>query len=82
MKLKKDVLLNGVKTAIADLVWNRPNIQNATYAETIDMAEECEKIVEIKKISKNKDLTSAVTVISKENEKNAEKINNLEQIIA
>jgi hypothetical protein len=46
------------------------------------MAEECEKIVEIKKISKNKDLTSAVTVISKENEKNAEKINNLEQIIA
>jgi hypothetical protein len=46
------------------------------------MAEECEKIVEIKKISKNKDLTSAVTVILKENEKNAEKINNLEQIIA
>ncbi len=70
---KKDVLLNGLKTAIADLVWNRPNIQNATYAQTIDMVEECEKIVEIKKISKNKDLTSAVTVISKENEKNAEK---------
>ena len=64
---KKDVLLNGLKTAIADLVWNRPNIHNATYAQTIDMAEECEKIVEIKKISKNKDLTSAVTVISKEN---------------
>ena len=79
---KKDVLLNGLKTAIADLVWNRPNIHNATYAQTIDMAEECEKIVEIKKISKNKDLTSAVTVISKENEKNTEKINNLEQIIA
>ncbi len=67
-----------MKTAIADLVWNRPNSHNAFYAETIDMAEECEKIVEIKKISKKKDLTSAVTVISKENEKNAEKINNLE----
>ena len=33
---KKDVLLNGLKTAIADLVWNRTNIHNATYAETIE----------------------------------------------
>jgi hypothetical protein len=45
------------------------------------MAEECEKIVEIKKISKNKDLTSAVTVISKEKERNTEEINNLKEII-
>lgn len=78
---KKDVLLNGLKPAISDLVWNRPNIHNATYAEAIEMAEECEKIVEIKKIAKSKDLSSAVTVISKENEKNAEEINNLKDII-
>ena len=45
------------------------------------MAEQCEKIVEIRKISKNKDLTSAVTVISKGNEKNTEEIKNLKEII-
>jgi hypothetical protein len=45
------------------------------------MVEECEKIVEIKKIAKSKDLFSAVTVISKENERNTEEINNLKDII-
>ncbi len=45
------------------------------------MAEECEKIVEIKKVAKSKNLSSAVTVISKENEKNIEEINNLKDII-
>jgi hypothetical protein len=45
------------------------------------MAEECEKIVEVRKIAKSKDLSSAVTVISKENEKNTEEINNLKDII-
>ncbi len=64
-----DVLLNGLKPAISDLVWNRANIHNATYAQAIEMAEECEKIVEVRKIAKSKDLSSAVTVISKENEK-------------
>ena len=44
------------------------------------MVEECEKIVEIKKIAKSKDLFSAVTVISKENERNTEEINNLKDI--
>jgi hypothetical protein len=61
---KKDVLLKGLKTAISELVWNRPNIHNANYyAQVIDMAEECGKITEIKKILKNKDLNFAVTVI-------------------
>jgi hypothetical protein len=78
---KNDVLLNGLKPAISDLVWNRANIHNATYAQAIDMVEECEKIVEIKKIAKSKDLFSAVTVISKENERNTEEINNLKDII-
>jgi hypothetical protein len=45
------------------------------------MAEECEKIVEIRKIAKIKDLSSAVMVISKENERNTEEINNLKDII-
>lgn len=36
------------------------------------MAEECEKVVEIQKISERKDLSSVVTVILKENEKNTE----------
>jgi hypothetical protein len=49
---KKDVLLNGLKPAISDLVCNRAKIHNATYAQAIEMAEECEKIVEIKKIAK------------------------------
>ena len=78
---KKDVLFNGLKPAISDLVWNRANIHNATYAQAIEMAEECEKIVEVRKIAKSKDLSSAVTVISKENEKNTEEINNLKDII-
>ena len=65
---KKDVLLNGLKPAISDLVWNRANIHNTTYAQAIDMAEECEK-------------SSVVTVISKENEKNTEEINILKDII-
>ena len=78
---KKDVLLNGLKPAISDLIWNRANIHNATYAQAIEMAEECEKIVEVRKIAKSKDLSSAVTVISKENEKNTEEINNFKDII-
>ncbi len=45
------------------------------------MAEECEKIVEVRRIAKSKDLSSAVAVISKENEKNTEEINNLKDII-
>ena len=76
-----DVLLNGLKSAISDLVLNRPNIHNATYAETIDIAEECEKIVEIKKISKDKDLTSAVNMLSLESQKNFETITNLKKIV-
>jgi hypothetical protein len=51
---KKDVLLNGLKPAISDLVWNRANVHNATYAQAIEMAEKCEKIVEIRKIAKVK----------------------------
>jgi hypothetical protein len=45
---KKDVLLNGLKTAISELVWNRPNIHNATYAQALEMAEEIEKYPRIK----------------------------------
>ena len=51
---KKDVLLNGLKPAISDLVWNRANIHNATYAQAVDMAEESEKIVEVRKLQKVK----------------------------
>ena len=80
-EIKKDVLLNGLKTPISDLVWNRQNIHNATYAEAVEMAEECEKIVEIKKITREKDLTSAVAMLSLESQKNIEHINNLEEII-
>jgi hypothetical protein len=78
---KKDVLLNGLKTQIADLVWNRPDINDTTYIETVELAEECEKVVEIKKIAKNKDLSSAVTVMSEEAEKTKEEINNLKGLI-
>ena len=35
---KNDVLLNGLKPAISDLVWNRANIHNATHAQAIEMA--------------------------------------------
>jgi hypothetical protein len=78
---KKDVLLTGLKTQIADLVWNRPDIHDATYVETVELAEECEKVVEIKKIAKNKDLSSAVTVMSEEAEKTKEEISNLKGLI-
>ncbi|EFX76675.1 hypothetical protein DAPPUDRAFT_322157 [Daphnia pulex] len=74
---KKDVLLNGLKTQIADLFWNRPDINDTTYIETVELAEECEKVVEIKKIAKNKDLSSAATVMSEEAKKTKEEINNL-----
>ena len=65
----KDVLLNGLKPQIVDLVWNRPIVNEKTYLEIVELAEECKKVVKIKKIAKNKDLSSAVTLILKENEK-------------
>ncbi len=74
-------MLNGLKTPISDLVWNRQNIHNATYAQAVEMVEECEKIVEIKKITRDKDLTSAVTKLSLESQKNFENIDNLEKVI-
>ena len=68
---KNNVLLNRLKSAISDLVWNRRYIDNATYAGTI----------EIKNISKNKDLTSAVNMLSLESQKNVETITNLKKIV-
>jgi hypothetical protein len=77
----KDVLLNGLKSQIADQVWNMPNVSEATYLVTVELAEKCKKNVKNKKIANNKVVSSAVTVISKENYKNAEEINNLKGLI-
>jgi hypothetical protein len=73
----KDVLLNGLKPQIADLVWNRPHLNEKTYPETEESAEECEKVVEMKKIAENKYLSSAVMLAAKDNQKTTEEIKNL-----
>ncbi|EFX67573.1 hypothetical protein DAPPUDRAFT_261451 [Daphnia pulex] len=78
--MKKEILLAGLRREIATLVWNRVEA-DATYANTVDTAIECEKVTEIKKMAQSKDITSAVSVISQENEKNAAKIKELEGLI-
>ncbi|EFX65036.1 hypothetical protein DAPPUDRAFT_265319 [Daphnia pulex] len=78
--MKKEILLAGLRREIATLVWNRVEADK-TYANTVDTAIECEKVTEIKKIAQSKDITSAVSVISQENEKNAAKIKELEGLI-
>jgi hypothetical protein len=78
--MKKEILLAGLRREIATLVWNRVQA-DATYANTVDTAIECEKVTEVKKIAQSKDITSAVSVISQENEKNAAKIKELEGLI-
>ena len=78
--MKKEILLNGLRRDIATLVWNRVEA-DATYEATAQTAIECEKVMEVKKIAQSKDITSAVSVISRENEKNAEKIKELEGLI-
>jgi hypothetical protein len=78
--MKKEILLAGLRREIATLVWNRVEA-DSTYANTVDTAIECEKVTEVKKIAKSKDITSAVSVISQENEKNAAKIKELEGLI-
>ncbi|EFX62010.1 hypothetical protein DAPPUDRAFT_271228 [Daphnia pulex] len=78
--MKKEILLSGLRKEIATLVWNRVEA-DATYANTVDTAIECEKVIEVKKIAQSKDITSAVSVISQENEKNAAKIKELEGLI-
>jgi hypothetical protein len=78
--MKKEILLSGLRKEIATLVWNRVEA-DVTYANTVDTAIECEKVTEVKKIARSKDITSAVSVISHENEKNAEKIKELEGLI-
>jgi hypothetical protein len=71
--MKKEILLAGLGKEIATIVWNRVET-DATYANAVDTAIECEKVTEVKKIAQSKDITSAVSVISHENEKNAAKI--------
>ena len=78
--MKKEILLSGLRKEIATLVWNRVEA-DATYANTVQTAIECEKVTEVKRIAQSKDITSAVSVISQENEKNAEKIKELENLI-
>jgi hypothetical protein len=78
--MKKEILLSGLRREIATLVWNRVEA-DATYANTAQTAIECEKVTEVKKIAQSKDITSAVSVISQENEKNATKIKELEGLI-
>jgi hypothetical protein len=78
--MKKEILLSGLRREIATLVWNRVEA-DATYANTAQTAIECEKVTEVKKIAQSKDITSAVSVISQENEKNAAKIKELEGLI-
>jgi hypothetical protein len=77
----KDVLLNGLKPQIADLVWNRPNWNDKTYPETVESAEECEKVVEMKKIAENKDLSSAIMLAAKESKEMSEEVNNLKLLL-
>jgi hypothetical protein len=78
--MRKEILLAGLRREIATLVWNRVEA-DATYANTVDTAIECEKVTEVKKIAQSNDITSAVSVISQENEKNAAKIKELEGLI-
>ncbi|EFX61899.1 hypothetical protein DAPPUDRAFT_120791 [Daphnia pulex] len=77
----KDVLLNGLKPQIADLVWNRPNLNNKTYPETVESAEECEKVVEMKKIMENNDLSTAIMLAAKESKEMSEEVNNLKLLL-
>jgi hypothetical protein len=78
--MKKEILLAGLRREIATLVWNRVEA-DATYANTVDAAIECEKVTEVKKKAQGNDITSAVSVISQENEKNAAKIKEFEGLI-
>ncbi len=78
--MKKEILLAGLRKEIATLVWNRVGAE-ATYADTVGTAMECEKVTEVKKIAQSKDISSAVSVLSHENEKNAAKIKELESLI-
>jgi hypothetical protein len=77
----KDVLFNGLKPQIADLVWNRPNLNDKTYPETVESAEECEKVVEMKKITENKDLSTAIMLAAKESQEMSEEVNNLKLLL-
>ena len=78
--IKKDVLLKGLKPEVSTLVWSRIH-PDETYLNAADVAIACEKLSEVQKISANQDLTSVVTVISKENEKNAEEIKDLKDLV-
>ncbi|EFX67515.1 hypothetical protein DAPPUDRAFT_261545 [Daphnia pulex] len=77
----KDVLLNGLKPQIADLVWNRPNLNDKTYPETVESAEECEKVVEMKKITENNDLSTAIMLAAKESKEMSEEVNYLKLLL-
>jgi hypothetical protein len=77
---KKEVLLQGLRKEIAALVWNRLDA-NATYADAVQTAMDSEKVIEVKKLAQSKDINSAVTAITKESEKTAGKIKELEELV-
>ena len=76
---KKEVLLQGLRKEIATLVWNRLDA-NATYADSVQTSIDSEKVIEVKKLAQSKDINSAVSAITKESEKTAEKIKELEDV--
>ncbi len=77
---KKEVLLQGLRKEIATIVWNRLDA-NATYANAVQTAIDSEKVIEVKKLAQSKDINSAVSAITKESEKTAEKIKELEELV-
>ena len=72
--------MQGLRKEIATLVWNRLDA-NATYADAVQTAIDSEKVIEFKKLAQSKDINSAVSEITKESEKTAEKIKELEELV-
>ncbi len=69
-----------MRKEIATVVWNRVD-PDATYANAVETAVESKKIVEVKKIAQSKDINSAVSAITKDSEKTAAKVKELEELV-
>lgn len=79
-ELKKEIFLKGLRKDIQTAVYSRINTEEI-YENVVAIAIDCEKLVELRRLSEKDDITSTVTKMTRENEKNSEDIKELTELV-
>lgn len=77
-EIKKDALLNGLRHDISAILWGRLPA-NSTYEQTIETAEECETLIEIRRVTESRN--PANTLLLQQEKKTQCEVDELRKIV-